>query len=347
MNLFFIILLLIILFYLVGWMYYLPTPADELQFAETDDGWQIALYRYLPHEPFQGRREPVILCHGLSSNHYSMDFDEGNSLARYLREHGFECWVVDLRGRGLSQPRSGWRKPWGWRFDDYLQHDLPAIINFVKNKSGTARVHWIGHSMGGMLMLAYLGSMEQESIQSFCTIGSPAIFTYDWYPVFLGRITKALLSIFPIFLNRFFARIIAPVFLVINSEKYGYRRGIIPRFFANGVANVSSNVLKQFLDWIETGGFFSADGKTDYQENLKNITRPYLSVVGRFDFVASPRMCRFTFDRIGSRDKNLVVLGKEAGQNQEYEHLSILLGLNAREEVFPLIREFLQHHSQA
>ncbi len=352
MNLVSIILLLIILFYLIGRIYYLPTPADELHFAETDDGWRLALYRYLPGEAVEGLqpvpgREPVILCHGLSSNHYSLDFDEHNSLARYLRGQGFECWVVDLRGRGLSLPTSGWRKPWGWRFDDYLQHDLPAIINFVKKKSGADRVHWVGHSMGGMLMLAYLGSVEQESIKSFCTIGSPARFNYFWYPVWLRRVSRVILDVSPVFFDRFFARLIAPIFLVINSEKYGYRGRVIPLFFANGVADVSSNVFKQFLDWIETGGFFSADRKTDYQENLKNITTPYLSVIGRFDFVASPRMCRFTFDRVASPDKEFIVLGKEAGQKQEYEHLSIILGLNAPKEVFPLIRGFIQHHSQA
>ncbi len=346
MNLILIIVLLIVIYFVLGRIFHLPTPADELHFAETDDGWHISMYRYIPAEPVRGR-EPVILCHGLSSNRYNLDFDEDKSIARYLREQGFDSWVMDLRGRGHSRAKGGWKKPWGWCFDDYMRSDIPAALNLVKGYTGMTRVHWVGHSMGGMLMYAYLGSVEQASIQSFCAIGSPAKFDYFWFPVPLRRAARVLLNIIPVFFDRIMARFASPLPFLVNTRRFGYDRRVLPRFLANAVANVSSNVLKQFLDWIETGGFFSEDRKVNYQENLGKITRPFLLVAGRMDWASPPKMCRFTFEKIASTDKQLIVCGKENGYRQDYDHLSLIVGLHAREEVFPRIRDFLIQHSSA
>src|SRR5262245_57629201 len=108
----------------LGWMvirrrYILPTPADEIHHAATADGWLLALYRYRPKNPLP-RREPVLLCHGMLSNRFNVDLDEEVSLARHLRQAGFDAWVMELRGHGRSVRREGRPGGFDWSLDDYI-----------------------------------------------------------------------------------------------------------------------------------------------------------------------------------------------------------------------------------
>src|SRR5205823_10342099 len=80
----------------------LPFEPDELEWARTEDGWELPMGRYLP----RGRRavkEPVILCHGMGANRFNLDFNETYSVARYLANHGYETFVIELRGSGLAR----------------------------------------------------------------------------------------------------------------------------------------------------------------------------------------------------------------------------------------------------
>ena len=61
----------------------LRPEVDQVLFAPTKDGWRIALTRRRPRGA--ARRTPVLLCHGIATNHHSMDFAlPGLSLALTL-----------------------------------------------------------------------------------------------------------------------------------------------------------------------------------------------------------------------------------------------------------------------
>src|SRR5579885_782730 len=103
-----------------------PTDADEVHFARTADGWRLALHRHRPRRGGSGL--PVILCPGYGCNRHFIDYDERYSLARFLAARGFDAWVLELRGRGLSHPMPGCARPWRWTFDDLARVDGPAAI---------------------------------------------------------------------------------------------------------------------------------------------------------------------------------------------------------------------------
>jgi polyhydroxyalkanoate synthase len=163
---------------------------DEFYRVPTSDGWKIALWRHKPDE-LDKKIPPVILCHGMLSNRFDLDFNEKHgdkySLARYLangeddEKVKFDVWVLELRGRGRGYERSysPLTQPlkYDWDFDTYVEHDVPDAIRFVKRKRDSESVLWIGHSMGGMLAYAY-GETEEgkQSLQGAITIGSPAKF---------------------------------------------------------------------------------------------------------------------------------------------------------------------------
>ena len=129
----------------------LRPEVDQLLFARTDDGWRLALGRRRPRGP--ARPLPVILCHGIATNHHVMDFAApGLSLALTLAGRGFDCFSLDVRGHGDSVPEPGARKV--WTLDDYLWHDIPAALDAVKEETGSEQVLWVGHSQGALLGLA-------------------------------------------------------------------------------------------------------------------------------------------------------------------------------------------------
>src|SRR5690606_8917083 len=60
-----------------------------------------------------------------------------------------------------------------WDLDDHVDYDVPAILNLVRQHSGSPKLTWLGHSMGGNVMIAYLSKYGQdETVQRLVTVGS-------------------------------------------------------------------------------------------------------------------------------------------------------------------------------
>jgi pimeloyl-ACP methyl ester carboxylesterase len=199
--------------YLWRWLYAASTDQDETYYFRTDDGWRLAVHRYRPETPSPDGL-PTILCHGLGANRYVFDLPESPSLAKYLRARGRDVWVAELRGSGMSD-RPGFflsDVPYSWTFDDHLSHDVPAIINHVMNRTGAQSVHWVGHSMGGMLICAYLSEQQTPRIRSAVTLGSPSDFSGTSMKALriLSRI-RLFLKLFPVPPMPFNGRLVLPV----------------------------------------------------------------------------------------------------------------------------------------
>ena len=190
-------------------LFHVTDRYDQMHFAKTTDGWEIAIHRYTP-EKQKEESKPVILCHGFGANRFNFDLGEGRSLACYLRDRGYDTWVVDLRGAGhSSRPRWFNRFGYGWTMDDHIDFDLPAVIELVKRCTGSREVNWVGHSMGGTVMYAYL-ACGGEGIASVAAVASPGYFGGDALKMPYGRIIKPLKWL-PAFHIEFLARGHAPL----------------------------------------------------------------------------------------------------------------------------------------
>ena len=142
----------------------------------TPDHWKIALYRYLPEKIT--RKHPVLLLHGIASNHRVWDFGhEELSFARHLAAQGYAVYSMDLRGRaGSDGPHTGRGKQWS--VDDYLLCDLPAATEYIIAQHGTEKLHWVGHSMGGILGFFYRFATRRPT----CTV-SPHLLLRSTIPI--------------------------------------------------------------------------------------------------------------------------------------------------------------------
>jgi len=326
---------------------------DEEHHLRTADGWRIGLRRYRPRG--EGRRyaEPVILCHGLGANHLNLDWDPPNGLAQYLAEQGRDCWVICLRGNaGSDRPTFFNELRWGFSFDDYLEHDVPAAIEHVLAATGADQVQWVGHSMGGILAYALGGTeWERHLGGGVVTVASPVGFVNQPYLRWISKLGVVLAGGSRI-RQRVVTQMLAPFSgffeppyadLIIASKSID--AAMIRRLQGWVIEDISAGVMGQFNDWVQNDAFRSLDRSQDYRERMGRYRVPAFLIAGSRDRMAPPEAVAAAFEWLGSPDKAMVTLGKEFGQETEYGHGDLLLGRDAPAEVYPRIAAWLDAHA--
>ncbi|KAB5544789.1 hypothetical protein DKX38_012901 [Salix brachista] len=77
--------------------------ADELHYVSVPNSdWRLALWRYHPSPQAPPRNHPLLLLSGVGTNAVGYDLSPGSSFARYMSGQGFETWILEVRGAGLS-----------------------------------------------------------------------------------------------------------------------------------------------------------------------------------------------------------------------------------------------------
>jgi len=332
--------------------YRLDTPADERHRALTDDGWEIALYRYRPVQ-FTPGREPVLLCHGMLSNRFNVDLDATRSLARYLRDGGFDVWIMELRGHGESRPAAAGERRWsGWSIDDYIQHDLVAAMREVKRLSGSATLHWYGHSMGGMLLYAACAVPGvADSIRSAALSDAPATFRplrRAGLDMRAARLWGRLVPVVPPALVLPFLGTAAFIHPRLMDRRYGVSdRVLVMRLLSNAIVSWgSSSVLLHLLDMLESGNFRSLDGRRDYEEGAGNIEFPLL-VLSAARKLMDEEAVLSGYRRAPTGKKRYVRFSRANGYSDDYTHSNLILSDGSAKEVYPEVRDWFLAHSSA
>jgi pimeloyl-ACP methyl ester carboxylesterase len=323
---------------------------QEKHFVRTPDGFQLALERYrgLPLK----ERSPVILCHGLAANSRFMDLTDEQSLARYLWSNGHDVWNLSLRGTGESS-RIISTAPSRWTIDDMIHTDLPEVIRYVRMVTGKRQIHWVGHSLGGSVVIGYLETEDPSVVKSFVGIASPVIFPYPLREpmktllklgemqllkrLFLGLNTRVLsqmilpfVDLIPPFCQRFF----------YNPDNVG--KATKKQLLENTVADLNGGVLDQLLFSIRNGELTSSSGETSYFRGLKKVHTPAFLLAGQVDHSTPPESVGITFDHVASQRKQIRLFGPSVGTLRPYGHLDLIVGIDAKQEVFPWIASWLE-----
>jgi polyhydroxyalkanoate synthase subunit PhaC len=347
---------IIALWELVWKAYYrFETSHDEIHFIQTRDGWRLALSRYLPHKRPDKNRLPILLCPGLSSTRFTFDLGESFSLARHLSEAGYDVWVMELRGHGFSEKPGFFRgKSFGWNFDDHILEDAPAALHHVLKTTRSKKVHWIGHSVGGILGFAYLSQTPQAPIASLTAVASS--LDYSCGPCDFRELSRLLplARIFPFVPFGWMSRTIAPFlarFHGLFEKLYAWPENMLPFAFrtlaANNFVTISSPVLEQLATALKEGGLVSQDGKIRYFEDLKNIKTPVLAIAGDQDRQCGSVAVQQTLDSVGSEVKELAIFGPKQGHQSHYGHFDLLVGKKSKDEVFPKILSWVEKHESS
>lgn len=317
--------------------------SKHVSFFQAHDGWELALSHYT--EPAQVRhRHPVLLCHGLGGNRLAFDIDPEHSLSRWLAAQGFDVYAVDLRGHGLSA-RPGPSLPRErWGFVEYCELDVPAAIESVLRHTGKESLHFVGHSMGGILLYAHT-AIATPRIVSGVAIGSsldysgaPSAFHYltplAGLTRFLGEVPIHWPALVCANASAGSPRFVDPMRVnPENVEIETYRA-----MAANGMHPVASRVLRELARAIDGRGMCDSRGRR-YVDLLaeKGYPFPILAMAGTADLQCSPHAAR----RFGTA---FMEFGKPHGYLADYGHDDLVIGKNARIEVWPHIARWLVEH---
>ncbi len=319
------------------WRLAAPTGEDEVVPARTGDGWTLALGRRRPRGP--ARRPPVLLVHGIAMNRQALDFGvERYSLSAFLSRAGFDCFALDLRGHGGSR-RGPTRR---WDLDTYLREDVPAALDAIRDATGEAQVLFVGHSQGALLGMAAC-ALFPERVAALVALAAPAHFDVQERLRAVVKLRHLPLGGF----LRLGSRLLAPFSgywhpaaadLAINMRNV--ERPVYRRMLANAIENLQPGVLAQFAAFVREDSFRSMDGSRDYRALLASARQPALFVSAEKDGLAPPAVVEAAFRRWAG-PKRYWSCGRD------YGHGDVLLGRNAPEVVFPMVRDFLLEQSGA
>jgi pimeloyl-ACP methyl ester carboxylesterase len=313
--------------------------------ATTSDGVRLSIERFAP----AGRsRGAILMQHGLASNGLCFTLP-GRSLAEHLAGLGFDCYVPDLRGAGESETPSI-----AWTVGEYLERDLPAVIDAVLLTSGQATLSWIGHSMGGFLALMYSIEHPDAPIARVITVASTLDYRagYSVHREFARALPVArFLSTIP---YRWFSRMNAlvagsgPLFMPeqINFWRPNVERAVIRRMLSRGFTPIPVPLLVSLKSSFSEDGFSreTATGERFvYMQRVNELRMPTLLLSGSRDQHCSTRAVQTTFDALTNvRDKLILFFGREFGHAEDYGHFDLIVGQRAEQEVWPHIVAFLQ-----
>ncbi len=258
------------------------------------------------------RGVPVILLHGSFSNRRFWYSPKGIGLGPYLARAGFDVWIAEMRGHGLSARNERYRHNC---VADYARYDLPAIAAFVAEQSGQVP-HWIGHSLGGTTLAVALGGgyLDSTHAASVALFGSQV--TRSYWPLKVPPLA-------------WFARIVLKRFEHVSGPR-----------FKRGPEDEPMGVILESLRWH---GLFRrfGDKNGDWWSGLKQVNVPTLCVTATGDHQDPEWACRELFEQFGSEDKDFLVLGRDHGFTEDFDHVQMLVSKAAQAQVWPRVANWL------
>lgn len=249
-----------------------------------------------------------------------------------------------------------------WDFDHYLEEDVPAAIDYIKQQTVTkdGKLLAIGHSMGGILLYAMVSKCEFEGadpeLAAIVTLASSVDYTTSNSslkllvpladPAEMLRVPAIplgtlLSTTYPISSR-------APYILSLLRSQISAKDMMDPELLSklilNNFCTVPAKVLLQLATAFRDGGLRNRAGTFFFKEHLRKIKVPVLALAGDEDLICPPEAVYETVKAIPQHLVTYKVFGKPEGPH--YAHYDLVGGRKAVHEVYPCIIEFLSQHDE-
>ena len=259
------------------------------------------------------RGVPVILLHGSFSNRRFWYSPRGIGFGPYLARAGFDVWIAEMRGHGLSPRNQAYRQN---SVADYARYDLPAIAAFVLEQTHHVP-HWIGHSLGGTTLTAALGGgyLDSRSAASAALFGTQISRIY--WPLKVPPVEWG-------------GRLLLKAFDHISGSR-----------FKRGPEDEPVGVALESLRWHRLFGRFG-DSERDWWAGLSEVQVPLLAVGATGDVQDPAWACRKLYEQFSAAPRHFLLLGKAHGFSGDFGHIEMLVSKEAQREVWPLIEHWLR-----
>jgi 3-oxoadipate enol-lactonase len=242
--------------------------------------------------------ELIVFLHGVGADRTSWE-----PQIKCFSEQGYSVAAIDMRGSGLSQARdeNGLALP-------ITIADFAADVHELILALGFERAHWVGNSMGGVIIM-------EGFRQQFSTIAT-AILTNT----FAKHPDSALLLPRPV------SALKTKSLAEFAGERipFAHRPDIAPDILESSIqAMATKDVETYLLSWRETWSH-------DYKDVLPNVNVPSLVITGSLDKITPPTL--------GLEIAGLI----PNAEYHEIQNASHLSNLDQPEEFNRVVLEFLK-----
>lgn len=326
----------------------------------TKEGWILKAHRISDPRRPGPPGHPVILQHGILCNSSFFFTCEERSLAFWLVDQGYDVWVTNIRSNfnaGHTEFKRSDPRFWAWGLKE-LAFDLRDVVEFVCGATGKQRTAYVGHSQGtGSMALALSPGICPElgrRISSFTAMG-PSVYagpvlrrfpfslmrqfrSRKWWSLVFGvkgfiPAIGILQAMAPAYLFGHLAYVIFAYLFKFHKSQWVARQ--IPKLFRTLAVTTSSELLYWYMASFSHRGCIFDPRMT--QPWFPKSFPPLTVIYGDIDHLV---LGKPFVQRLERYESNVRVV--QAVELQGYEHLDMIIGVDAHRTCFPVIRDTIE-----
>lgn len=266
---------------------------------------------------------PVLMLHGAIENGRIFYTDSGKGLASYLAEQGYDVYVADYRGRGLSTPSIKENQAHGQH--ETITQDIPELIKHIHQLTNK-KLHLICHSWGGVMAASSIARFPELAniIMSKVCFGTKRQISV-WNMERLLKVTLVWNRLSPV---------IAKYKGYLDAKRFGF-----------GSDNETYHSLMQSVNWVKKGPWKDSIDGFDYYQAAKSTKWPATwHLTGVKDHVLGHAQDVQAFIQESNKQSKFSLLSKDDGNALDYDHINILTHPSAVTDHFPEVVLWLKKH---
>lgn len=306
---------------------------------------KVEVWRY--RSDHRSRRPPLLFVHSLVSRSYVFDLAPGNSFIEAMLDRGFDVFLIE------------WGSPDELEADNtletYCDDYLPEIVDAVAGTAGADSVNMWGYCFGGLLSLLYVAGHGDGPVANLAVMATPIDFTK------MGAMTAIMqegkvnvedlideTGNVPADVLRNSFRLLQPTGDVTNyanlwqnlwNDEYVAAHQMMTTWSKDhipfpGACMVQTSRLFARQNLLMKGEV-PLGGRT---VRLRDITVPFLNIVGEKDNIVPPESTGDLSAKVGSADVEELRL--PAG------HVGLIVGRSAHKKNIPAMADWLERHSE-
>ena len=268
----------------------------------------------------------VFFMHGAVENGKIFYTHSNKGLAPFLAEHGYVCYVADLRGRGESKPAISKHAKYGQT--EAILEDIPAFLDKIKQLEGEPARYWVAHSWGGVLMNSVFARFPEliDDVKACGYFGSKRSL-YNHHP---SKYIQGNLIWYGL----------AP----LVARKHGF---VPAKKLKWGSDDETRKSHYQSMQWAKRKPWVDTDDGFDYANALADkALPPIMHVAGVKDkALCQPVDIEKFMEESGIGKQRMTIYGRKFGHKVDYDHINMLTHPQARFDQFVDLLNWFETHA--